>query len=239
MSARCSVAGSIETTACARSRMRPGRPARRPTSGGRSPTGPTTPPPRGTPRAAASAPSMAAADARPSCAAAPRRPRRPLPRRCPSPRRGAAVTLLGLRVAAEAGPEEVRPHEAQARLERARVEGEGAAVLGDRAVDLEGQAPPRRRALAPTGVVRVAGRERLGERRAASAADGDGAGGSRRLPGGRALGRAQAARRATRGRGAGSTVRSRQPRPSAYACRTHFTSSGKVGFFPYMRMPTR
>ena len=23
------------------------------------------------------------------------------------------------------------------------------------------------------------------------------------------------------------------------ACRTHFTSSGKVGFFPYIRMPTR
>ena len=23
------------------------------------------------------------------------------------------------------------------------------------------------------------------------------------------------------------------------ACRTHFTSSGNVGFFPYMRMPTR
>ena len=41
-----------------------------------------------------------------------------------------------------------------------------------------------------------------------------------------------------------STVAPSEKRTSAarsflYECLTHFTSSGKVGLFPYMRMPTR
>ena len=51
-----------------------------------------------------------------------------------------------------------------ARLAGARVEGERAPVLGDRAVDLERQGVAARRALTPPGVVGVAGRDRLGRR---------------------------------------------------------------------------
>ena len=45
--------------------------------------------------------------------------------------------------------------------------------------------------------------------------------------------------------GAGHALPLRAGRPRAsgaglpQACRTHFTSSGNVGFFPYIRMPTR
>ncbi len=35
-------------------------------------------------------------------------------------------------------------------------------------------------------------------------------------------------------------LRSARRKPSRiYECRTHFISSGKVGFLPYIRMPTR
>jgi hypothetical protein len=45
------------------------------------------------------------------------------------------------------------------------------------------------------------------------------------------------------GAGPGLPLRAGRPRASGagppQACRTHFTSSGNVGFFPYIRMPTR
>ena len=141
-------------------RALPGREPR----GGRSPTAPTTRRPRRTPRR--------------------RRPRpfTPSSRTRPFLRWSSAVEV-GHRLVrdafrlveqrlllgrgdrpAEPAPEEVRAHEPQPRIERARVDRDGTTVLGDRAVDLERRRAVARRALAPAGVVRVAGGQRLGQR---------------------------------------------------------------------------
>ncbi len=117
---------------------------------------------------------------------------------------------------AEAAAEEVGPHEADACLVGARVEGERAPVFGDRALDLERQGALPVGPLASPGVVGVAGRDRLGRR---------GRVGLR--------GRTRA-RRSRRGH-----ELQQEGEGERQACRTHFTSSGKVGFFPYIRMPTR
>ena len=141
--------------------------------------------------------------------------------RCAWPRRRART-----RASRSIGPQKP-PRKKTARIRRsarlagARVEGERAPVLGERALDLERQGALPVGSLAPPRVVGVAGRDRLGRR---------GRVGRRGRSPPRAPERAVDAR----------------PPPAArarsgerQACRTHFTSSGNVGFFPYIRMPTR
>ena len=67
--------------------------------------------------------------------------------------------------AAEARAEEGGAHEAQPRVERARVERKGPPIVGERSVRVEGECRPSLRSLVPTRVVGVAGRDRLGCRR--------------------------------------------------------------------------